>query len=181
MDAQLSSQKIREITKKYKSTVAYPRGQLGRGLQLIAQMIAGGLPTRIYYTSQGGFDTHSNQTNTHTNLLTDFNGSISAFVEDLKQQGNFSRVLIMTFSEFGRRVAENASGGTDHGTAAPMYLFGQGFKTNLIGSHPSLKDLDQGDLKFNTDFRSVYSTVLEDWLKVASEPILGRKFSKIAV
>ena len=181
MDAQLSSQKIREISRKYKSTVNYPNGQLSRGLKLIAQMIAGGLPTRVYYASQGGYDTHSQQANAHQNLLNDFNGSISTFIQDLKQQGNFPRVLIMTFSEFGRRVAENASGGTDHGTAAPMVLFGQGFKSRLIGDHPSLKDLDQGDLKFKIDFRSVYATVLEEWLKVPSEQILGKKFPKISV
>ncbi len=181
MDAQLSSQKIREISRKYKSSVNYPNGQLGRGLRLIAQMIAGGLPTRVFYTSQGGFDTHSNQTATHERLLADFSSSISSFIQDLKQQGNFSRVLIMTFSEFGRRVAENASGGTDHGTAAPMYLFGDHFKSNLIGAHPSLKDLDQGDLKYRIDFRSVYATVLEEWLRVPSAPILGRAFPKIAV
>jgi len=181
MDAQLSSQKIREIARKYKSTVQYPNSGLARGLRLIAQMIAGGLPTRVYYASQGGYDTHSQQANAHQNLLSDFNQSVGAFVQDLKAQGNFPRVLIMTFSEFGRRVAENASGGTDHGTAAPMYLFGQSFKSRLVGEHPSLKDLDQGDLKFKIDFRSVYATVLEEWLKVPSKPILGRQFPKIAV
>lgn len=181
MDAQLSSQRIREISRKYKSTVNYPNSQLAHGLKLIAQMIAGALPTRVYYASQGGFDTHSNQANAHQNLLGDFSSSVSAFVADLKQQGNFQRVLIMTFSEFGRRVAENASGGTDHGTAAPMYLFGERFKSALIGEHPSLKDLDQGDLKYKIDFRSIYATALEDWLKVPSKPILGRQFPKIVV
>jgi uncharacterized protein (DUF1501 family) len=181
MDAQLSSQKIREMARKHKSTVNYPNSGLARGLKLIAQMIAGGLPTRVYYASQGGYDTHSNQANAHQNLLNDFNQSIASFVADLKSQGNFPRVLIMTFSEFGRRVAENGSGGTDHGTAAPMYLFGEKFKTGVVGAHPSLKDLDQGDLKYKIDFRSVYATVLEEWLKVPSAGILGRQFPKIAV
>lgn len=181
MDAQLSSQKIREIARKHKSSITYPNSGLARGLKLIAQMIAGGLPTRVYYASQGGYDTHSQQANAHQNLLNDFNQSLSAFVADIKQQGNFPRVLIMTFSEFGRRVAENGSGGTDHGTAAPMYLFGEKFKSTVVGEHPSLKDLDQGDLKFKIDFRSIYATVLEDWLKVPSAGILGRKFPKVAV
>ncbi|MBV9464416.1 MAG: DUF1501 domain-containing protein, partial [Verrucomicrobiae bacterium] len=181
MDAQVSSQKIREVTKRYHSKVAYPQSQLGRGLQLIAQMIAGGLTSRVYYASQGGYDTHSQQQGAHRNLLTDFSQAMDAFAKDLKEQGNFSRVLVMTFSEFGRRVAENASGGTDHGTAAPMYLIGERFRSNLIGEHPSLSDLDHGDLKYRIDFRSVYATVLEQWLSVASEPILGRKFPQIAI
>jgi uncharacterized protein (DUF1501 family) len=176
LDAQISSDKILEISRKYKSTVPYPPGQLAASLSLIARMIAGGLPTRVYYASEGGFDTHAGQMNAHERLLGDFDAAISAFVADLKQQGNFGRVLLMTFSEFGRRVAENANGGTDHGAAAPMFLVGGTVKAGLIGKHPSLTDLDRGDLKFSTDFRSVYGTILEHWLKARSEIVLGRKF-----
>jgi uncharacterized protein (DUF1501 family) len=182
LDAQLSSDKILAIARKYKSTVAYPQSQLAGSLNIIARMIAGGLTTRVYYASQGGFDTHAGQINTHTRLMTEFNDAVSAFVADLKQQGNFGRVLLMTFSEFGRRVAENANGGTDHGTAAPMFVLGGAVKAaGLLGKYPSLVDLDRGDLKFNTDFRSVYGTMLDKWLKARSEVVLGRKFPALAI
>jgi uncharacterized protein (DUF1501 family) len=144
-------------------------------------MIAGGLPTRVYYASQGGFDTHAGQMNTHERLMGDFDAAMSAFTADLKQQGNFDRVLLMTFSEFGRRVAENANGGTDHGAAAPMFVIGGAVKAGLFGKHPSLTDLDQGDMKFNTDFRSVYGSILDRWLKAPSQVVLGRKFPDLAI
>ena len=181
LDAQLSSDKIIAIARKYKSTVPYPPGPLANSLSLVARMIAGGLPTRVYYASQGGFDTHAGQANTHDRLLTQFNDAVAAFVADLKQQGNFDRVLLMTFSEFGRRVAENANGGTDHGAAAPMFVLGGKVKPGMYGKHPSLTDLDHGDLKFNTDFRSVYGTVLEKWLGAPSQLVLGRKFPGLSM
>jgi uncharacterized protein (DUF1501 family) len=181
LDAQLSSDKILAIARKYKSNVPYPQGQLAASLNIIARMIAGGLPTRVYYASQGGFDTHAGQINTHERLMGEFNDAASAFIADLKQQGNFERVLLMTFSEFGRRVEENANGGTDHGAAAPMFVLGGGVKAGLFGKHPSLTDLDHGDLKFNTDFRSVYGTVLDRWLKAPSQTVLGRKFSTLGI
>lgn len=181
LDAQLSSDKILAIARKYKSAIPYPPGQLAASLSVIARMIAGGLPTRAYYASQGGFDTHAGQLNTHDRLMGELNDAIAAFVADLKQQGNFERVLLMTFSEFGRRVQENANGGTDHGAAAPMFVIGGAVKAGLFGKHPSLTDLDHGDLKFNTDFRSVYGTVLERWLKAPSEIVLGRKFPVLGI
>src|ERR1700736_2515527 len=181
LDAQLSSDKILAIARKYKSSVTYPQGQLAAGLNIIARMIAGGLPTRVYYASQGGFDTHAGQINTHERLMGEFNDAVTAFVADLKQQGNFERVLLMTFSEFGRRVQENANAGTDHGAAAPMFVLGGAIKPGLFGKYPSLTDLDRGDLKFNTDFRSVYGTVLDRWLKAPSEIVLGRKFPALAI
>jgi uncharacterized protein (DUF1501 family) len=181
LDAQLSSDKILAIARKYKSAVSYPPGQLASALSIIARMIGGGLPTRVYYASQGGFDTHAGQMNAHERLMGDLNAAVAAFVADLKQQGNFERVLLMTFSEFGRRVAENANGGTDHGTAAPMFLIGGGIKAGTFGQHPSLTDLDRGDLKFQTDFRSVYGTILDRWLKAPSEIVLGRRFPALAI
>ena len=181
LDAQLSSDKILAIARKYKSTVPYPQGQLAASLNIIARMIAGGLPTRVYYASQGGFDTHAGQINAHERLMGDFNDAVGAFVTDLKQQGNFERVLLMTFSEFGRRVAENANGGTDHGAAAPMFVLGGAVKPGLFGKYPSLTDLDHGDLKFSSDFRSVYGTVLDRWLKAPSQVVLGRKFPELAI
>jgi uncharacterized protein (DUF1501 family) len=181
LDAQLSSDKILAIARKSKSTVTYPQGQLAAGLNIIARMIGGGLPTRVYYASQGGFDTHAGQINAHQRLMTEFNDAVTAFVSDLKQQGNFERVLLMTFSEFGRRVQENANGGTDHGAAAPMFVLGGAIKPGLFGKYPSLTDLDHGDLKFNTDFRSVYGTVLDRWLKAPSQTVLGRKFPGLGI
>src|ERR1700704_156464 len=181
LDAQLSSDKILEISRKYKSTVVYPPGQLAASLNIIARMIAGGLPTRVYYASQGGFDTHAGQMNAHERLMGELNEAIAAFVADLKQQGNFNRILLMTFSEFGRRVAENANGGTDHGAAAPMFVLGGAVKPGLFGKYPSLSDLDHGDLQFNTDFRSVYGTLLDRWLKAPSELVLGHKFSSLPI
>lgn len=181
LDAQISSDKILEIARKYKSNVPYPPTPLGSSFNLIARMIAGGLPTRVYYASQGGFDTHAGQINSHDRLMSVINDAIAAFVADLKQQGNFERVLLMTFSEFGRRVAENANNGTDHGAAAPMFLVGGRIKPGLLGKHPSLTDLDNGDLKFNVDFRSVYASVLENWLKAPSQVVLGKKFSLLPI
>jgi len=176
LGAEMSSDKILQITRKTKSTVNYPATQLGNSLNLVARLIAGGLPTRVYYVSQGGFDTHANQLPSHDRLMTDLNAGISSFVADLKAQGNFNRVLMLTFSEFGRRVSENASGGTDHGAAAPLIVLGGGVKPGLYGAYPSLTDLHDGDLKFNTDFRSVYATALEKWLGAPSEQVLGKKY-----
>lgn len=176
LDAQMSSDKILQITRKTKSNVNYPTTQLGNSLNLVARLIAGSLPTRVYYVSQGGFDTHANQLPAHERLMNDLNAATSSFVADLKSQGNFDRVLMISFSEFGRRVSENASGGTDHGAAAPLFVVGGGVKPGLYGTYPSLTDLHDGDLKFNTDFRSVYATALEKWLGAPSEMVLGKKF-----
>ena len=152
-------------------------------LKLVAKLIGGGLPTRVFYVSQGGYDTHTNQVGTQDRLLRELGDSMKAFVEDMKAQGNMGRVLVMTFSEFGRRVSENANGGTDHGAAAPMFVVGSKVKAGLLGRYPSLApaDLFQGDLKFQVDFRSVYAGILETWLKTGSVPILGHKFTPLPV
>ncbi|MBA3962007.1 MAG: DUF1501 domain-containing protein [Chthoniobacterales bacterium] len=181
LDAQISSDKILEIARKAKSTVPYPAGRLANSLSLIARMIGGGLTTRVYYASQGGFDTHAGQLGAHERLMGELNDAVAAFVADLKQQGNFDRVLLLTFSEFGRRVQENANGGTDHGAAAPMFVLGGKVKPGLFGKYPSLTDLDHGDLKFNTDFRSVYGSVLDQWLRAPSATVLGRKFPALPI
>ena len=183
LDAQVSSDKIRSITSRVSTKGDYPASQLGNGLKLVAKLIAGGLPTRIFYVSQGGYDTHTNQANAHPRLLKDLGDSMKAFVSDMQAQGNMSRVLIMTFSEFGRRVTENASSGTDHGAAAPMFVVGQKVKAGLLGKYPSLapQDLFQGDLKYTVDFRSVYAGVLEQWLRTDSAAILGKKFSPLTL
>src|ERR1039457_1145823 len=183
LDAQVSSDTIRGIASRMNNLATYPGSQLGNSLKLVAKLIGGGLPTRIFYVSQGGYDTHTNQANTQERLLKDLGDSVKSFVEDMKGQRNLPRVLVMTFSEFGRRLAENANGGTDHGAAAPMFLIGDKVKAGLLGQYPSLApaDLFQGDLTFNAEFRSVYAAVLESGLKPRGEPVLGRQFTPLQV
>jgi uncharacterized protein (DUF1501 family) len=178
LEAQVSSDTIRSIASRSQTQIAYPASQLGNSLKLVAKLIGGGMTTRVFYVSQGGYDTHTNQLGAQDRLLKDLGDSVKAFVEDMKGQGNLSRVLLMTFSEFGRRVTENASGGTDHGAAAPMFVVGNHVKAGLLGRYPSLApgDLFLGDLKYTLDFRSVYATVLESWLKTRSETVLGGKY-----
>ncbi|MBS0657289.1 MAG: DUF1501 domain-containing protein [Verrucomicrobia bacterium] len=177
LDATLSSDQVLAIARRTKPLVRYPGGRLSESLSLVGRMIAGGLPTRVYYVSLGGFDTHQNQLGAHERLLGELAEATAAFAADLKAQGNFERVLLMTFSEFGRRVAQNASGGTDHGAAAPLFFMGGRIRPGLHGRAPSLTDLNQGDLKHTVDFRAVYAAVLEQWLGVPSAPILGRAFA----
>ena len=183
LDAQHSSDEVRAIAAKVQNQAEYPGSTLGSSLKLVAKLIGGGLPTRIYYVSQGGYDTHTNQLQSQQRLLGDLADSVKSFTDDLKAQGNMGRVLVMTFSEFGRRVSENANGGTDHGAAAPMFIIGNKVKAGLLGQYPSLapQDLYQGDVKYNVDFRSVYAGVLENWLKTKSAPILGKSFAPLPV
>jgi uncharacterized protein (DUF1501 family) len=183
MNAQLSSDEVRGIAARVQNQATYPNSAFANSLKLVAKLIGGGLPTRIYYVSQGGYDTHTNQIATQQRLLGDLGDSLKAFVDDMKAQGNMQRVLVMSFSEFGRRVNENANGGTDHGAAAPMFIVGNKVKAGLLGRNPSLapQDLFQGDIKYNVDFRSVYAGVLENWLKTKSAPILGRQFDLLQV
>ena len=181
LDAQLSSDKVIEIAKKYRSKVEYPNTKLADSLSLVGRMIAGGLPTRVFYVSQGGYDTHAGQTASHARLMTELNGALTAFCKDMKEQGNFDRVMLMTFSEFGRRVAENANGGTDHGAAAPLFVLGGDINPGIYGEHPSLTDLHRGDIIHSTDFRSVYASVLSEWLNVNPSEVLGRTFPQLGI
>ena len=142
-------------------------------------MISGEFSTRVYYASQRGYDTHGSAEQ-HTKLLSELDSAVSAFVADLKAYGKFNQVVIMTFSEFGRRVKQNGAGGTDHGTAAPMFVIGGKVTPGVLGDHPSLSDLQGGDLKHNVDFRSVYSTVLAKWLNANPEVILQGKYEQMA-
>lgn len=174
-----SSEQVQAALSNYNTPVNYPGFGLARKLRTVAQMIDAGLKTRIYYVTLGGFDTHSDQKEAHAGLLQQLSESLSAFLQDLQHQGNAQRVLSVVFSEFGRRVKENGSRGTDHGAAAPMFLAGDQVKSGVIGKHPSLTDLDDGDLKFHTDFRQIYATLLEDWLRCDSQAILGRRFKKV--
>jgi uncharacterized protein (DUF1501 family) len=177
-----SSQRVQEAIGSYQTPIDYPGTALAQKLRTVAQLIDAGMTTRIYYVSLDGFDTHSNQADAHTGLLSELSGAVAAFVKDLAHQGHAERVLVMTFSEFGRRVKENASQGTDHGAAAPMFLAGGRVRAGLVGDHPSLNDLEDGDLKFHTDFRQVYAALLHDWLGFsATAPILGDEFQPASV
>jgi len=145
----------------------------------VAGLIRGGLATRIYYVSTSGFDTHAGQSGKHEQLLGGIAESLARFQTQLEQDGTAGRVTTMVFSEFGRRVHENGSGGTDHGTAAPMFLLGNSVKGGVHGTAPSLADLDGGDLKYSTDFRQVYTTMLEDWLHADPAKVLDQRFDKL--
>ena len=159
--------------------VTYPESALAQRLKTIAQLIDAGLKTRVYYVELDGFDTHSQQPAAHAALLQQFGDAVRAFVDDVAHHGHGNRTLVMSFSEFGRRVAENASQGTDHGAAAPMFLAGSRVRAGLVGEHPSLDDLEDGDVKFHTDFRQVYATLLERWLGWSSKSVLGGDFKPI--
>ena len=181
--ANAAAEEISRLGSAYKPNVEYPDTSYGRNLRAIAGLIAGGLSTRIYWTTRSGrleFDTHSNQRPKHDNLLKELDGAILAFFRDLKQQGQSERVLLLTISEFGRTAKENGNKGTDHAAGAAQFLFGPGVKPGLHGTHPSLKASDLlatgSGLKFSTDFRSVYATVLEKWLNIPSAPVLAQQW-----
>jgi len=180
LDAQLSSDRIRSAVNR-QALVTWPNSDLSRQLKMVAAMIRDGMKTRVYYTSISGFDTHAGQLGSHARNLQQVGDALLAFQKELKAQGNQDRVLTLVFSEFGRRVQQNASGGTDHGTAAPSFLIGTKVKPGLHGAHPSLTDLDQGDLKYTQDFRGVYAALLEDWLKTPAAKVLGGTFTKAKV
>jgi len=155
----------------------YPNTEIGRELAMAARLVAADLGTRVIHVGFGGFDTHANQAGQHERLLSDLARGVKAFVADLERLGRANDTLVLTMSEFGRRLAENGSAGTDHGTAAPLFAIGPGVAPGIHGAAPSLTDLHIGrDLKFTTDYRSVYATALERWLGVISEGILGGKF-----
>ncbi len=179
-NAIMSSHEVREAAEKARGE---PRGnrRMGPQLETIASLIQAHLQTRIYYVSVSGFDTHANQSGQHDNLLKVVGEALHAFQERLRRDGTAHRVTTMVFSEFGRRVDENGSGGTDHGTAAPMFLMGDNVRPGLHGAHPSLTDLDQGDLKHTVDFRQVYASVLNDWFAVKPAAVLGRDFPTLGL
>ncbi len=180
LDAQVASGRILAAVAK-QPLVRYPDHGLARQLRTVGAMIRDGMPTRVYYATMGGFDTHSGQAGRHAQLLRQVAESVAAFQRDLKEQGNAERVVTLVFSEFGRRVKQNGSGGTDHGTAAPVFVIGAGVKPGVVGRHPSLVDLDQGDLKFGVDFRSVYTSLLGDWMKAPADQILRGQFASAGV
>lgn len=174
-----SADRIHAGLSKYQSNVVYGRDSFAKGMQQIAQLIAANLGTRVFYITTGGFDTHAAQVKRQPVLLKGLADGIAAFQQDLEQMGAADNVLTVVFSEFGRRVRENANAGTDHGTASEMFIVGKPVNGGLYGEYPSLTDLDQGDLRFNTDFRSVYATLLDRWLGSQSEGILGRRYEDL--
>jgi uncharacterized protein (DUF1501 family) len=178
-----SSGEVRSAASKGKIQMPKQGGRraLNNQLGTVAGLIRGGLATRIYYVSTSGFDTHAGQANKHEQLLGGVAGALSGFQKQLKKDGTADRVTTMIFSEFGRRVNENGSGGTDHGTAAPMFLLGNSVKGGLHGTTPSLSDLDKGDLKYSTDFRRVYATLLENWLRTDSKKVLDGTFETMGL
>ncbi len=173
------SQKLQQIKNSKNTNVTYPESELAGKLKTVSQLIAADIGARVYYVEIDGFDTHAFQAPAHSALLRELGDALNAFAEDLREKGMQEQVLTMCFSEFGRRVAQNASDGTDHGTAAPMFLMGSGIETGLIGKHPSLSNLDNGDLKFHTDFRQVYATILENWLSCDSSLILDKQYESL--
>jgi uncharacterized protein (DUF1501 family) len=176
-----SSRRLQEIGKNYEPKVPYPDTPLGNRLRLAAQLIDGGLGARIFYVALDNFDTHATQAPAHAALLAQLSGAVTAFFKDLSARGQRDRVLLMTFSEFGRRAKENGSKGTDHGSAAPMFLVGGRVRPGAIGKHPSLTNLEMGNLRHHTDFRCVYAAVLEKWLGVNSKDVLGPGFVPLDV
>jgi uncharacterized protein (DUF1501 family) len=162
-----SSDFVRQATSGYRTTVDYGQGGgLAGNLQRVAALIAAGIPTRLFYVTYAGnsFDTHVQQADLHTRLLMYTADAVRGFIDDLERIGRADQVAVMIFTEFGRRVEENGSLGTDHGTATPMFVLGKGVKGGFYGKHPSLTDLDDGNLKMTTDFRSVYATMIKEWL-----------------
>ncbi|HLJ97324.1 MAG TPA: DUF1501 domain-containing protein [Gemmataceae bacterium] len=161
----------------------YPQSGLAARLRIIAQLLKGGLDTRIFYTLQPGYDTHRAQLAPHSNLLFELSAALKAFLDDLAAAQLADRVVVLLFSEFGRAVRENSSGGTDHGTAGPVFLAGANLRGGIVGGTPSLLDLDpnHGDLRRTLDFRQVYATVLEDWLGLPAHAALGGSFEHLPV
>ncbi|HND56160.1 MAG TPA: DUF1501 domain-containing protein, partial [Pirellulaceae bacterium] len=167
LSAWATSRRLEDAAQRTRATtVTYPGTDLGGKLNTVARLIDAGLATRVYYVMLDGFDTHSTQPGAHAGLLSQVGDAVSSFLEDMGQRGHDRRVMLMAFSEFGRRVAENASQGTDHGAAAPLFIAGGSIKPGVIGDLPSLEDLDDGDLKHHTDFRRVYATLLTEWLGI---------------
>lgn len=163
----------------YASPVDYGDDDFSQALKLAGQLIHANLGVRVLTVSQGSYDTHANQATTQDGLLATLSDGIDKFMQDAVTGGFAHRVAVLVWTEFGRRVAENASGGTDHGTSAPMFLIGTGVRGGLHGNYPSLTDLDNGNLKMTTDFRSVYASVLGDWLGYDADAILGKTWTRL--
>lgn len=182
VDTQESAEYIFEKTKLYQSGATYPLNGFAKSLKTVAEFIQSGVETRVYYVSLNGFDTHVNQKATHGRLLKTYGDGVKAFVDDLKKSGHFKDTIILTFSEFGRRIKQNASGGTDHGKANNMFLIGDGLKgAGIFNKMPDLSNPDAGDVAFEIDFRSVYAEVMDQWMGAKSSKVLGRHFEHLGI
>ena len=176
-----NAERIRMVAEDRRAKSPYPPYGLATRLQQIAQLIGADFGPRIYYTSLGGFDTHARQTLAHGPLLRELADSVAAFFDDLKQRGQAEGVLLLTYSEFGRRLAENGGQGTDHGAAAPVFLAGPACRAGVIGGPPNLTDLDEGDVKHKTDFRAIYSTIRDRGLAAPRATLLGGECAHLDV
>lgn len=181
IEARSSAKYIYETSKTFKSSFEYPDNPFGKQLKTTAEFINSGLKSRVYYISMGGFDTHAGQINRQSRLLDIYSKSIDVFVKDLERNNTFKDTLIITFSEFGRRLKQNAANGTDHGAANNVFLIGKNLKApGFYNEMPNLSNLDNnGDVKHTVDFRSIYATILDRWLEVNDAAILNRSFSKL--
>ncbi len=177
-NAHATSRQIESVSKQTGSS-GFSGDKLSQQMKLISQLIKSGSRARVYYTVQGGYDTHSVQLASHADLLFSLSRAIKSFVDDLKRDGLADRVVVVAFSEFGRRVSENNSIGTDHGTAGPVFLAGTKIKPGFHGAATSLTDLENDDLKHQFDFQQVYASLLNNWLGISSESILGEKFEAL--
>lgn len=171
-----NAERIRLMSADRQMKAPYPGYGLAARLRQIAQLIGAEFGPRVYYTSLGGFDTHARQMLAHGPLLRELSESVAAFYADLKQRGVAERVLLLTFSEFGRRLAENGGAGTDHGAAAPVFLAGPAVKAGVLGDPPNLSDLDEGDVRHRIDFRQIYATILDRWMELPSKEVLGSEY-----
>jgi uncharacterized protein (DUF1501 family) len=178
LDAYATSERMAQVLRAEDKGARYPATGLAGQLRLIARLIKGGGDACVFYVAQGSYDTHAAQLAAHATLLKELSEALKAFLDDLAAAQLADRVLVLCFSEFGRRVAENGSG-TDHGTAGPVFLAGPMMKPGLVGNAPKLLDLQDGDLTMSVDFRRVYATVLEDWLGLPSKLSLGGEFAKL--
>ncbi|MCA9750924.1 MAG: DUF1501 domain-containing protein, partial [Gemmatimonadetes bacterium] len=181
--ARISAETVQEVLGRGRNSLPYPETQLGNELSLVARFIAGRAPTRVYYLTQTGYDTHARQQTKHEELLQELGDALVAFVDDLERNGDLDRVVLFAFSEFGRRVAENGSLGTDHGVAGPCFVVGSRVRAGLHGQAPSLapETLLAGDVAPTTDFRSLYGELLDRWLGVPSRDVLGSAFPSLGV
>lgn len=174
-----SAEQLESLMKSKTTDVRFPPTALGKKLSIVSRLIRSGAASRTYYTIQAGYDTHASQLGPHANLLGELSSGIKALLDDLKQAKLDKQVVVLAFSEFGRRVEENQSQGTDHGTAGPVFIAGTHVKGGLYGEVPNLSDLEKGDLKVKLDFRQVYGTLLDKWLKVGSEKVLHKKYESL--
>lgn len=178
-----SAKYLHETSKTFTTKTTYPKNGFSKQLKQVAQFINSGLQTKVYYASLGGFDTHANQANKQKRLLKVYDEAMAAFIKDLKQEDSFKDTLILTFSEFGRRVQQNAANGTDHGTANQVFLIGNQLKKQgFYNPMADLSDLDSnGDLKYDIDFREIYTSVLNNWLDIDAKKVLGKPFNGLNI